>query len=80
MLVNPLTSPSTKYIIEPIMVTMVRMKNRKTIIFLLDDMRASSKRLASPMYRINFRILNILNTLKIRITLKYLLAGINMLT
>ena len=49
MLVNPLASPSIKYIIEPMMVHSVNMKNKNTIIFRRDDIRASIRRFASPI-------------------------------
>ena len=79
MLVKPLASPSIRYITDPNILTSNRIENRKTTILRLDDNMAFMRRLASPIYKISFSIRNILKTRRIRITLRYRLAGTNRL-
>jgi hypothetical protein len=79
ILVKPLASPSMRYITDPNILTSKRIENRKTIILRLEATMASMRRLASPIYNISFSIRNILKTRRIRITLRYRLAGTNRL-
>ena len=61
MLVYPDFSPSIRYIKDPKTITIFNTAKKNMNIFLLLATNASIKRLASPIYLTNFKILKILS-------------------